>query len=98
MKNMKIDALPEGNVLVNIYSEGCTPCNSLKRELNPEVFPKELDLIKLDAVDNFELLTELGVRTVPTTIGFQDGKEVFRIIGNNIQGIKSEVELNFKYN
>ena len=55
----------------------CTPCKLLSATLKDVEGVKEIDIDK-----NRELTSEYGVRSVPTLVFLQDGKEVERTTGS----------------
>lgn len=67
---------------IKVYSsKTCNPCKLLKQSLTDSGLSSNIEFILLD--EQPELAKELGIRTVPTTIIYQQGKEVSRISGNN---------------
>jgi len=55
----------------------CTPCKLLSATLKDVEGVKEIDIDK-----NRELTSQYGVRSVPTLVFLQDGKEVERTTGS----------------
>ncbi len=70
-------------VLIDFFATWCGPCHAyspilaqLKTELGDD-----LRLIKIDVDRNEEICQKLGVRSMPTTIIFQNGEMKFRAAG-----------------
>ena len=57
----------------------CGPCKVFKPVLEEVMkgFP-DVEFQKVDADNESQLLTDHAVRSIPTTIMFKDGKEIFR--------------------
>jgi len=58
----------------------CGPCKVYKPVFIEvtDKFKDEIDVQMVDADNESQLLTDHAVRSIPTTIMFKDGKEVFR--------------------
>ena len=72
-----------GLVLVDIKAEWCNPCKvigPLVDQISSEYFGK-LSVGKLDADVSRELISELGVRNIPTLLLYKDGEIVERNTG-----------------
>lgn len=72
-----------GIVLVDIWSTWCGPC----KMVGPIVdqisiyFMEQLQVGKLDADTAKDILTELGVRNIPTILLYKNGEIVERSVG-----------------
>jgi len=73
----------EKPVLIDFYADWCGPCKSyspiikqLKQELGDSV-----KVIKIDVDKNQELAGNLQVRSIPTTIIFQNGEMKWKAVG-----------------
>ena len=77
------DFIKNDLVLVDVYAVWCGPC----RQISPIVdqisldFMEKLQVGKLNADDNKDILVELGVRNIPTLILFKNGEIVERSSG-----------------
>src|SRR4029077_17597921 len=70
-------------VLLDVYGVHCGPC----RQLAPTIdrlageYEGRAKVLKVDAGENRELASSLGVSSVPTVVAFRGGKEVARLVG-----------------
>lgn len=70
----------EGTILVSFKAPWCGPCKSLTTILE-ELSDEGFDVYTVNIDHDSELTAKYGVRGVPTTIIFKDGKEVERLVG-----------------
>ena len=63
----------------------CGPCKVLKAELNSLLTSAELtiDVEQIDIDEQEELVDQMEIVNVPTTIFIKDGKEVERFVGTS---------------
>ena len=69
--------------LVDFGATWCGPCQNLKRAL-PDIeknYENKMQIFTVDIDDNYELAQKYGIRSVPTSIVFDNGKEKGRIPG-----------------
>jgi len=69
----------QNRVLVYFWSESFNVCKTTWPLLEGLVDRLDrVDIIKINSDHNPELLADLGITTIPTTILFEDGKEIKR--------------------
>jgi len=85
------EVLNGGKVVVDFYSTECAPCEALapKFDAMAELYGEKIKFIKVFRQENRELATELGVRSSPTLLFFENGKQVTGSISGGIK--KSEI-------
>ncbi len=91
------EVLKGGNVLVDFYSTECPPCEAIAPKLEglEKLFGTEIRFIKIFRQGNRELSDQLGVKSSPTLLFFQDGEEV---CGRLTGGVKrSEIVRELKH-
>jgi thioredoxin len=87
-------------VVVEFWAPWCGPCKVMAPSLKKaeEVFLGKVDLWKINADENPELLRGLGVMGIPTMIGYYGGQEVSRRTGGmtaeNVQAFFEAVQNN----
>ena len=72
------EVLHGGKVVLDFYSTECPPCEALapKFEAIGELFHEDATFIKIFRQENRELAEKLGVKSSPTVLYFENGKEV----------------------
>jgi thioredoxin 1 len=72
-----------GTVLVDFWAEWCMPCKMMIPVLNEvaEAANGKYTIAKLDVDAQKATAAKFGIRTIPTMILFQNGREVKRIVG-----------------
>jgi thioredoxin 1 len=81
----KFDTLisSETPVLIDFYADWCGPCKMMPpilKELKNSMGDK-IKIVKIDTEKNQPLSSQLGIRSIPTLMIFQNGKEVWRQAG-----------------
>jgi thioredoxin 1 len=73
----------KGVVLVDFWADWCMPCKMMAPILNDvaEATDGTATIYKLNVDEQQQIAAQFGIRSIPTMILFQDGKEVERIIG-----------------
>lgn len=87
----ELEVLQGGKVVVDFYSTECPPCEAVapKFEALAELYGKKIKFLKIFRQDNRELATELRVKSSPTLLFFEDGKQVHDILTGGIR--KAEI-------
>ena len=71
------------NVLIVQFSAAwCGPCKTLTKTIDSCEDQLQNKIYKMDIDAHPKLASALGIRSVPTIIRFENGKEVTRIVGN----------------
>jgi len=72
------EVLHAGKVVLDFYSTECPPCEALasKFEDLSVLYGKEIKFLKIFRQENRELADKLGVKSSPTLLFFDNGKEV----------------------
>ncbi len=64
-----------GKVLVDFYTDRCTPCKMMVPVLEEIISERpDLKIVKVDAGSNFEVATEFGITSVPTFLVVDKGQ------------------------
>lgn len=76
-----------GPVAVDFYSTECPPCEALapKYEAAAEAYGKDVKFVKVFRQNNRALAEKLGVRSSPTVLFFNNGKEAADRVGGAIK-------------
>jgi thioredoxin 1 len=85
--------IKDGVVLVDILAEWCGPCKLIAPivdELSID-YQGKVKIGKLDADLNKEIISELGVRNIPTILIFQNGEIVDKSVGMATKAKLSEI-------
>ena len=69
-------------VVADFTADWCPPCRAIAPELDVlEAKYTDVEFVKVDADANAELVSELGIMSIPTVIRFSGGEEVARTTG-----------------
>lgn len=85
------EVIDGGKVILDFYSTECPPCEALasKFENLAGLYGKDIKFIKIFRQQNRELAEKLGVKSSPTLLFFDKGKEVADRLGGGIK--RSEI-------
>lgn len=80
-------------VVVDFWATWCGPCRMVEPILNKleKQYEGRVDLWKVNADEQPELLRKLKIYGIPTLVGFNAGQEVFRHTGAGTQNILEQV-------
>jgi thioredoxin reductase (NADPH) len=72
------EVLEGGKVILDFYSTECPPCEALASKFGQlsELYGSDIKFIKIFRQQNRELAEQLGVKSSPTLLFFDNGKEV----------------------
>ena len=72
-----------GLVLVDFWASWCTPCKMMVPVLNEvaEEVNGKVTIAKVNVDEQKATAAKFGIRSIPTMVLFQNGKEVKRIVG-----------------
>ena len=76
---MEVIALEE-KVLVDFWATWCEPCKAMVPILQ-DIHETILPVYKVDVDAEIELAKQMGIRSMPTLILFENGEEIARMIG-----------------
>jgi thioredoxin reductase (NADPH) len=77
-KEFDVEVLKAGQVVLDFYSTECPPCEALasKFEDLSKLYGEDIKFLKIYRQGNRELAEKLGVKSSPTLMFFNDGKEI----------------------
>jgi thioredoxin reductase (NADPH) len=81
------EVLKGGKVVLDFYSSECPPCEALapKFESLAKLYGNDIKFLKIFRQKNRELADQLGVKSSPTLIFFDNGKEVGEVLTGGIK-------------
>jgi len=89
------DEFIKNNVAVKFSADWCSPCRLLGRNIiSLDESKINISFGEVNVDDDFadEITRELGIRNIPVTIFFKDGKEIKRLVGlKTIQDLYNEI-------
>ena len=85
------EVLKGGKVVLDFYSTECPPCEAVapKFESLARMYGHEIKFLKIFRQQNRELADQLGVKSSPTLLFFDNGKEVTDRLAGGIK--RSEI-------
>ena len=91
------EVLQGGKVVLDFYSTECPPCEAVapKFESLARMYGHEIKFVKMYRQQNRELSDKLGVKSSPTLLFFDQGKEVTERLAGGIK--RSEILQSEKY-
>lgn len=66
--------------ILDLYLESCAPCQQMMPMIHTLEIPG-VRVVKMDILKNRRIYHELGLKTAPTLIFFNQGTEVSRLVG-----------------
>ena len=81
------EVLQGGKVVVDFYSTECAPCEALapKFESCAEVYGNDITFVKIFRQENRELAVTYGVKSSPSVLFFENGKQVGAMLTGGIK-------------
>ena len=81
------EVLKGGKVVLDFYSSECPPCEALapKFESLAKLYGNDIKFLKIFRQKNRELADQLGVRSSPTLLFFDNGKEVGQVLTGGVK-------------
>jgi thioredoxin 2 len=88
----------ESPVLVDFYADWCAPCKVVAPVVDELARTNQGRLLvtKVDSDHAPKLSMDLAIRGIPTLILFRDGKEVGRVVGADVKGVRELVSSNLQ--
>jgi thioredoxin len=70
-------------IIVDLWAPWCKPCRAMEpafKQVSTK-YTGQVDVLKINADESTDVLKTLGVMSIPTVIGFANGKEILRRTG-----------------
>ena len=81
------EVLQGGKVAVDFYSTECAPCEAVAPKFDScsEIYGSDIKFVKIFRQENKELATSLAVKSSPTVLFFDNGKQVGSVLTGGIK-------------
>jgi thioredoxin 2 len=88
----------EAPVLVDFYADWCAPCKVVAPVVDELARANQGRLLvtKVDSDSAPKLSMDFAIRGIPTLILFRDGKEVGRVVGADVKGVRELIGSNLQ--
>ncbi|WP_047982488.1 thioredoxin family protein [Ornithinibacillus contaminans] len=82
------EAVESGEPLtVYFYSPTCVHCQNTTPILAPLAEEMNVDMKKLNLLEFSDKVTRYGITSTPTLVYYEDGKEVYRLVGSQTEDV-----------
>ncbi len=73
----------ETPVLVDFWADWCGPCHIIAPALDElaDEYDGKVKFVKIDTEENFDTMSEYGIRGLPTLLIFKNGERVDQVTG-----------------
>lgn len=75
-----VSEIEKGKILLDFWAEWCAPCRALSTTLN--ALENDINVGKINADEENDLVSEFGIRQLPTLILLENGKVLKRTSGS----------------
>ncbi len=78
-----------------IFIRWCGPCARIEpkiKDWSTGDFKDSVVFLKCDVDESEAVATEYNIESMPTFVFFKEGKEIHRVVGGNVEKLKSAIE------